>query len=78
MLIGDILRRQAAPTGRPHHPAIIHEGGATSFADLHDAAMRVARTLTNLGAKPGDRIALLGRNSPEWVAAYYEIGRAHV
>ena len=78
MLIGDILRRQAAPTGRPHHPAIIHEGGATSFADLHDAATRVARTLTNLGAKPSDRVALLGRNSPEWVAAYYGAALAGV
>jgi acyl-CoA synthetase (AMP-forming)/AMP-acid ligase II len=78
MLIGDILRRQAAPTGRPHHPAIIHEGGATSFADLHDAATRVARTLAALGAKPGDRVALLGRNSPEWVAAYYGAALAGV
>ena len=78
MLIGDILRRQAAPTGRPHHPAIIHEGGATTFADLHDAAMRVARTLINHGAKPGNRVALLGRNSPEWVAAYYGAALAGV
>jgi fatty-acyl-CoA synthase len=78
MLIGDIIRRQAAPTGRPHHPAIIHEGGATTFADLHDVATRVARVLTNFGAKPGDRVALLGRNSPEWVAAYYGAALAGV
>jgi acyl-CoA synthetase (AMP-forming)/AMP-acid ligase II len=78
MLIGDILRRQAAPTGRPHHPAIIHEGGATSFADLHDTSMRVAHSLIDGGARPGDRVALLGRNSPEWVATYYGAALAGV
>ena len=71
MLIGDILRRQAAPTGRPHHPAIIHEGGAVTFAHLHEAATGVAHRLARLGVVPGDRVALLGRNSPEWVAVYY-------
>ena len=63
MLIGDILRRQASATGRPNYPAIIHEGGATTFANLHAATTRVARTLTNLGTKAGDRVAFLGRTT---------------
>ena len=63
MLIADILCRQASATARPNHPAIIQEGGATTFATLHDATTRVARTLTNLGTTPSDRGAFLGHNT---------------
>jgi hypothetical protein len=41
MLPGDILRRQAAPTGRPNHPALIHEGGATTLADFSGQTMEL-------------------------------------
>ena len=68
MLIGDILRRQASATGRPNHPTFIHEGGATTLANLHAATTRVARTLTNLGTKAGDRVTFLGRTTLVWWA----------
>ena len=71
MLIGDILRRQAAPAGRPGKPALLSETGATSFIALNAAANRLADALIGLGIRKGDRVALLGRNSVEWVAAYY-------
>jgi len=71
MLIGDILRRQAAPTGRPDKPALLHDGGEVTFAALYACACGVANALAQQGVRPGDRVALLGRNSAEWVAAYY-------
>src|SRR5688500_4430259 len=71
MLIGDILRRQAAPAGRPQKAALLTENGSVTFAALHAAACGVARQLGERGVRPGARVALLGRNSAEWVAAYY-------
>ncbi|HET7770710.1 MAG TPA: AMP-binding protein [Chloroflexota bacterium] len=71
MLIGDILRRQAAPAGRPEKAALLTETGSVTFAQLYGAACGVARCLTEHGIRKGDRVALLGRNSAEWVAAYY-------
>ncbi len=71
MLIGDVLRRQAAPTGRPDKPALLYEGQAVTYAELEAQANRLARALIALDVRPGDPVALLGRNSPAWVAAYY-------
>ena len=71
MLIGEILRRQASPSGRPNRAALITERGPVTYAALHEAACGVARALASRGVRPGDRVALLGRNSAEWVAVYY-------
>jgi fatty-acyl-CoA synthase len=71
VLIGDILRRQAAPTGRPHKEALFYEGASITYAELNVEANRLANALVARGVRPGDRVALLGRNSPEWVACYY-------
>ncbi|NCV02009.1 MAG: hypothetical protein EBV53_12610 [Proteobacteria bacterium] len=71
MLIGEILRRQASPSGRPNRAALITEQGPVTYASLHEAACGVARALASRGVRPGDRVALLGRNSAEWVAVYY-------
>src|SRR5439155_23317483 len=76
MLIGDLLRRQAAPTGRPHKSALLYEGAAVTYAELEAQANRLARALLALGVHPGDRVALLGRNSPAWAAAYYAAAHA--
>ena len=71
VLIGEILRRQAAPAGRPERPALVTERGPVTFTTLWRAACGVACELARRGVRPGDRVALLGRNSAEWVAAYY-------
>ncbi len=71
MLIGEILRRQASPSGRPNRAALITERGPVTYAALHEAACGVSRALASRGVRPGDRVALLGRNSAEWVAVYY-------
>lgn len=71
MLIGDVLRRQAAPTGRPDKTALICGADALTYRALNAAANAVANGLLHLGLKRGDRVALLGRNSLEWVIVYY-------
>jgi long-chain acyl-CoA synthetase len=42
-----------------------------SYTRLHDAAHRAAALLAAAGIGKGDRIAIRGRNSPEWVAFFF-------
>jgi len=48
-----------------------------TYAEMFDKSGEHARTLiAKLGLHPGDRIALLGENGPEWSLAYCSISRA--
>jgi long-chain acyl-CoA synthetase len=38
-----------------------------SWSDVADRAMRLRAGLTHFGVKPGDRVAILAENSPQWV-----------
>src|SRR5207245_2529662 len=40
-----------------------------SWAEASDRVSRLARGLAALGIEPGDRIALISENRPEWVIA---------
>src|SRR5260370_5926166 len=40
-----------------------------SWTEAADAVMRLARGLLALGIEPGDRVALVSENRPEWVIA---------
>ncbi|MGI5218483.1 class I adenylate-forming enzyme family protein [Nocardia sp. CA-290969] len=43
-----------------------------SFAEHHDAVAALAVALReNYGVRPGDRVAILAANSPEWVMAFW-------
>lgn len=46
-----------------------------SFRQLDEAANQVANLLIELGIVPGDRVALLDRNCPLWVAIYFGAAR---
>ena len=41
----------------------------TTYRELRDRAHRAALLLANRGIKPGDRVLLIGENSPDWVLA---------
>ena len=43
----------------------------TSYRDVAGLAAQCAREFERLGIAPGDRILLWGRNSAEWVAAFF-------
>ena len=43
------------------------------YAELEEASNRVANTLMGLGVEKGDRVAMLLKNSPEFVALYFGI-----
>ena len=42
-----------------------------TFARLWDASRGVARALQDEGVEPGDRVAIVAPNSPEWVVAFH-------
>lgn len=53
---------------RPH---IIHGDRVVTFEDLHRGAVAKARQLTDLNIRRGDRVFILGWNSPEWVLNFW-------
>jgi long-chain acyl-CoA synthetase len=56
---------------RPDDPAVVTENGARTFAELDGAANRLARALRRRGLVPGDAVALVCGNRPEFAEVYY-------
>ncbi len=59
---GDMLRR------RGDHPAIVMSGSGriVSYAELDERSTRLARVFDEAGLRPGDRVALMLGNRPEF------------
>ena len=58
-------------------PALSLLGGATySYAEVNRASLALAASLSALGVKRGDRIALISENTPRWVISFLGILRA--
>lgn len=55
--------------------AILCEQRAVSYAELAEQMVRAANALRTLGVQPGDRVLLLQRDTPEFVAAW--LGAVH-
>ncbi len=75
LLIGDVLRRRARGADADRTALIFNEH-RWSYRELDEAAVRLANGLRDLGIRRGDRVALLGRNSVEWVVAYFACAKA--
>ena len=63
------LRRAAKLT--PHKIAMEGEGFAISWVEFQDRAARLAGAFSALGLQSGDRIAMLGLNSPRYIEFFY-------
>jgi benzoate-CoA ligase len=61
------------PVGRGESPAILFEHRVINYAELRDETLRVMSDLGGLGIEPGDRVALLLADSPEFVASFIAI-----
>ena len=73
MLISDIPVMSAH-----HHPeriAIQYQDRAITFRELRDRAHRLSQALMGIAA-PGDRIAILAENCPEYIECYYAVPSA--
>lgn len=61
---------------RPDDLAVEMEDERLSFRDLADKTSQIAHVLRKLGVRRGDVVALLGQNSPTYVAIVLGISRA--
>lgn len=69
MTLGALLQNQ-----RECHPdrlAIIYNDRKWTYLEFDDIANRVGSSLRQAGIKPGDRVALLFQNCPEFVFSYF-------
>lgn len=68
--IAEILRVHARERGGK---AALHvpPGGAMTYAELDDAARRFSAFLASRGISPGERVAILLPNVPEFVVSYF-------
>lgn len=71
--LGDLLDELAAR--HPEKEAIVFERQRISYKTLQDKANTLACSLIDLGVKPGDRVALLAPNRPEWIIATFAIAK---
>jgi long-chain acyl-CoA synthetase len=72
---------ESAATQFPDHPAVLAGDVSWTFADLDRAATSVARALLDRGIGPGDRVAMMTSNRPEFVAVVHgasKVGAAPV
>ena len=64
----------------PNRPALTareRDGDRTiTYGQLLDEVRNIAKGLVALGVKKGDRVAILGQNSPEWAKIYLATGLA--
>jgi long-chain acyl-CoA synthetase len=60
----------------PGEPAILFGEERLTYADLARAVNRTANALLGLGLAPGDRVALMVPNRPEFTVAYFGILQA--
>src|SRR5690242_3860057 len=75
LTIGDLLHRTA---GRyPDWVAVAsrHQGRRMTWAELSDAADRVARGLWSLGIRHGDRVGIWSTNCIEWIMMHMGCAR---
>jgi acyl-CoA synthetase (AMP-forming)/AMP-acid ligase II len=73
MLISDIPALTARRT--PHAPALRFGERRWSYAEFHQRVTRVAEALGAL-AEPGERVAILARNCPEYLECCYGVPAA--
>ena len=69
-----LLEQTAAKS--PGHPALRYFGAKISYGQLLDHVDRLAAGLQAMGAKPGDRVALLMPNCPQFVISFFGAMRA--
>ncbi|HEX7795660.1 MAG TPA: AMP-binding protein, partial [Vicinamibacterales bacterium] len=54
---------------RPDHPALLFAGNRISYAALDRLSDTFGAALVSIGVKPGDRVALMLPNAPQFVIA---------
>lgn len=72
--LGEVLER--AGTDWPDREAVVIGADRLRYRQLAEAARTVARRLARAGVSRGSHVALMARNSAEWVVSYFAIAMA--
>ncbi|MCE6995561.1 AMP-binding protein [Saccharothrix sp. S26] len=75
MNLVEAMRAAADAGGWLERPAYEVDGAMLTHADVYDGAARVAGALAGAGVRPGDRVALVLDDGPDFVLAF--LGAAH-
>jgi long-chain acyl-CoA synthetase len=70
----DVVAESASQ--RPNHPALLFQGNTISYREVERLSTVFASTLTRLGVKPGDRVALLLPNTPQIILSLFGTWKA--
>jgi fatty-acyl-CoA synthase len=70
--LGSWLTRRLEKSGPK--TAVVYGERALTYAELHDRTHRLAGALSAHGVRPGDRVAVLGENSPEFLQVLFAAG----
>lgn len=73
-LVTDMLR--ATASNHPARPALLSPREDVDFATLDHRTDHAALALLHLGVRPGDRVAVMGENSPQFAVALLAILKA--
>src|SRR5688572_30194934 len=60
---------------RPGAPAIEFEGRTITYGELHDRSSRLAAALAADGVGPGDRVAFIDKNGPEFFEVTFGVAK---
>ena len=71
-----VLLDDAVAEGHGDRPAILTDGGPSSYRELLGRANRIANVLQAAGVEPGNRVLLRGYNGPELYAAWLAVMKA--
>lgn len=70
MIDNPILKNAAT---NPSKSAVREHGKITTYSELAENCSRVAKTLTDLGLRPGDRVAVLAKSTTQYLEAFSAI-----
>lgn len=73
--IGELLSRRAALSGPREAYVDSVSGLRLTFEQLNGRCNQIANALLESGVKPGDRVGILLKNSPEFLEAYFGIAK---
>ena len=66
--VADIMRDAAEE--HPTKPALWFQGRTYTYEELDDIIDTIGAALAGLGVRPGDRVALIAGNVPEFITSF--------
>jgi acyl-CoA synthetase (AMP-forming)/AMP-acid ligase II len=72
--VGELVREAAERAG--DREFLRFPGASLTFADVHQTSSQMARVLAAHGVRPGDRVAIMLDNVPDWPLSWFAILKA--